>query len=234
VKIFQKIGYWLFACCLPVLLVTSTICWEVNELRLYEYGFEKYDISQVTGLDNQQLSTVAQHLIDYFDLRTDTAQIEVNKNGTKFELYNERELIHLEDIKNLVQRDYWVQRGSLILMVLCAMLLLFIFKSGWRLPVKGLFWGSAITLGMMIILALWALFGFEQFFIIFHLISFSNQYWMLDPARDYLIRLFPEGFFYDAALLGYGVIMFEALLIGGIAWGTLRFTARRVQGKTKR
>jgi integral membrane protein (TIGR01906 family) len=233
VKIFQKIIYWLFACCLPVLLVTSTICWEINELRLYEYGFEKYGISQATGLDSQQLSRVAQHLIDYFDLRTDTAQMEVHKDGTKFKLYNERELIHLEDIQNLIQRDYWVQRGSLILMVLCALVLLFIFRSGWRLPVRGLFWGSAITVGLMIILALWALFGFEQFFIIFHLISFSNQYWMLDPARDYLIQLFPEGFFYDAALLGYGVVMFEALLIGGIAWGTLRFTAPRVQDETK-
>ena len=232
-KIIQKIIYWLFACCLPVLLVTSTICWEVNELRLYEYGFEKYEISQATGVDSQQLSAVAQHLIDYFDLRTDTAQIEVNKDGTKFKLYNERELIHLEDIKNLVQRDYWVQRGSLILMVLCALLLLFIFRSGWRLPVRGLFWGGAVTVGLMIILGLWALFGFEQFFIIFHLISFSNQYWMLDPARDYLIRLFPEGFFYDAALLGYGVVMFEALLIGGIAWGALRLKARSVQGETK-
>jgi integral membrane protein (TIGR01906 family) len=233
VKIIQKIIYWIFACCLPVLLVTSTICWEINELRLYEYGFEKYEISQATGVDSQQLSAVAQHLIDYFDLRTDTAQIEVNKDGTKFKLYNERELIHLEDIKNLVQRDYWVHRGSLILMVLCALLLLFIFRSGWRLPVRGLFWGGAVTVGLMIILGLWALFGFEQFFIIFHLISFSNQYWMLDPARDYLIRLFPEGFFYDAALLGYGVVMFEALLIGGIAWCTLRFTAPRVPGKTK-
>ena len=232
-KIFRRIIYWLFACCLPVLLVTSTICWEINELRLYEYGFEKYEISQVTGLDSQQLSTVAQHLIDYFDLRTDTAQIEVNKNGTKFKLYNERELIHLEDIKNLVQRDYWVQRAVLLLMFICALALYFGFHSGWRMLIRDLLWGSLITVGLMIILALWALFGFEQFFILFHLISFSNQYWMLDPARDYLIRLFPEGFFYDAALLGYGVVMFEALLIGGIAWGTLRLTARRVQGETK-
>jgi integral membrane protein (TIGR01906 family) len=233
VNIIQKIIYWLFACCLPVLLVTSTICWEVNELRLYEYGFEKYEISQVTGLDRQQLSTVAQHLIDYFDLRTDTAQIEVNKGGTEFKLYNERELIHLEDIKNLIQRDYWVQRAVLLLMFVCALALYFGFHSGWQMLIRGLLWGSLITVGLMIILALWALFGFEQFFILFHLISFSNQYWMLDPARDYLIRLFPEGFFYDAALLGYGAVMFEALFIGGIAWGTLRFTARRVQGETK-
>jgi integral membrane protein (TIGR01906 family) len=225
----KKIIYWLFVCCLPVLLVTGTICWEVNELRLYEYGFNKYEISQATGLDSQQLRTVAQHLIDYFDLRTNTAQITVDKGGEKLELFNDRELIHLEDVKKLIQRDYWVQRGVLLLMAVCALALFFGFKSGWRMPVRGLFWGSSVTVGLMIVLALWAFFGFERFFILFHLVSFSNQYWILDPARDYLIRLFPEGFFYDAALLGYGVVFFEALLIGGIAFGVLRLRGRKTQ-----
>ena len=228
-NVIQKIIYWLFACCLPVLLFASTICWEVNELRLYEYGFDKYEISEATGLDSQQLSAVAQHLIDYFDLRMDTAQIEVNKDGTKFNLFNERELIHLKDVRDLIQRDYWVQRVAFLLAVVCALALFFGFKSGWRTLVRGLFWGSAITLALMIVLALWAIFGFERFFILFHLVSFSNQYWILDPARDYLIRLFPEGFFYDAVLLGYGIIILEALIIGGITWGVLRLAGRKIQ-----
>jgi integral membrane protein (TIGR01906 family) len=227
VKVIQKIIYWLFVCCLPVLLITTAICWEVNEIRLYQYGFDKYKISQDTGIDSQQLTGVARHLIDYFDLKTDSAQVEVNRDSTKFNLFNERELIHLEDVRDLVQRDYWVQGGSFLLMAVCAVVLFFGFKSGWRPLVKGLFWGSVITLGLMIILALWALFGFERFFILFHLVSFSNQYWMLDPTRDYLIRLFPEGFFYDAALLGYGVIILEALLIGGSVWGALRLKGRK-------
>jgi len=218
-KVIQKILYWVFACCLPVLLVTSTIAWEVNEIRLYEYGFNKYEISQATALDNQQLRMVAQRLIDYFDLRTDTAQIEVNRAGQKLDLFNERELVHLQDVRDLIQRDYWVQRGVALLMIVCVLVLLFGLKSGWRVPVRGLFWGSVITLGLMIVLAVWATFGFERFFILFHLISFSNQFWMLDPAHDYLIRLFPEGFFFDAAMLGYGVIILEALFIGGITWG---------------
>ena len=228
-KVLQKMVYWLFACCLPALLVTSTICWEVNELRLYEYGFDKYEISRATGLDSQQLRAVAQHLIDYFDLRTDSVQIEVNKDGTKLQLFNEREIIHLKDVRNLIQRDYWVQRGVFILAVALALVLFFGFKSGWRMPVRGLFWGGVITLGLMTVLALWAFFGFEQFFILFHLVSFSNQYWMLDPARDYLIRLFPEGFFYDAAVLGYGIVMFAALLISGISWGALRLAGRKTR-----
>jgi integral membrane protein (TIGR01906 family) len=230
VKVIQKIIYWLFACCLPVMFITSTICWEVNEVRLYEYGFDKYEISQATGLDSQQLRTVAEHLIDYFDLRINSVQIEVNKDGTKFNLFNERELIHLEDVRNLIQRDYWVLGVVFLLAVVCALMLFFGFRSGWRTLVRGLFWGSAITVGLMLILALWAFFGFERFFVLFHLVSFSNQYWMLDPARDYLIRLFPEGFFYDAALLGYGIVIIEGLLVGGIAWGVLKLTDGKTQG----
>jgi integral membrane protein (TIGR01906 family) len=216
-------------CCLPVLLITSTICWEVNTLRLYEYGFGKYEISQDTGIDRIQLRNVAQHLIDYFNLRADTAQITVVKGDEAFNLFNERELIHLEDVRSLIQLDYWVKRGAFLLMVICALALFFGLRAGWRILVRGLFWGSCITMGLMVILALWAFFGFERFFILFHLASFRNEYWMLDPARDYLIRLFPEGFFYDAALFGFGAIMLEALLIGGIAFGILRWVGRETR-----
>lgn len=82
--------------------------------------------------------------------------------------------------------------------------------------------GGVITAGLMIVLAVWALIGFEQFFILFHLISFSNAFWMLNPATDYLIRLFPEGFFYDAAALGFGSIILEAFLIIGAILAILK------------
>jgi integral membrane protein (TIGR01906 family) len=226
VKIIRNIIYWLFVCCLPLLLITSTICCEVNGLGLYEYGFDKYEISQDTGIDNIQLRSVAQHLIDYFNLRADTAQITVVRGDEEFNLFNERELIHLSDVRKLIQLDYWVQRASFLLMVICALALFFGLRVGWRILLGGLFWGSFITMGLMVILALWAFFGFERLFILFHLVSFTNEYWMLDPARDYLIRLFPEGFFYDAALFGFGAIMLEALLIGGIAFGILRLAGR--------
>ena len=226
-KIIQNIIYWLFVCCLPVLLITSTICLEVNELSLYEYGFDKYEISQDTGIDKIQLRSVAQHLIDYFNLRTDTVQITVVKGDEEFNLFNEREVIHLGDVRGLIQLDYWVQRGAFLLMVICALALFFGLRVGWRMLVRGLFWGSFITVGLMGALALWALFGFERLFTLFHLVSFTNEYWILDPARDYLIRLFPGGFFYDAALFGFGAIILEALLIGGIAFGILRLRGWR-------
>jgi integral membrane protein (TIGR01906 family) len=210
-----------------VLLLTSAICWEVNELRLYEYGFGKYEISQATGIDKLELKRVARHLVDYFNLKVNTAQIVVGKRGEEFNLFNERELVHLQDVRSLIQLDYLVQRGALLLLITCVLVLLFGFRVGWRMLVKGLSWGSLITVGLMVVLALWAFFGFEKLFILFHLVSFPNEYWMLDPAKDYLIKLFPEGFFYDAALLGFGAVILEALLLGGIALGILKLKAEK-------
>lgn len=232
-KIARNIIFWFGVCCVPVLLFTSTICWEVNALRLYEYGFDKYEISQAAGIDRLQLKSVAQHLIDYFNLKVNTAQIVVGKRGGEFNLFNERELVHLEDVRSLIQLDYWVQRGALLLLIICVLVLFFGFKAGWRIVVKGLFRGSLVTVGLMTVLALWALFGFERFFLLFHLVSFSNEYWMLDPAKDYLIRLFPEGFFYDAAMFGFGAIVLEALLIGGIAFVVLKVIGcEKISGST--
>ncbi len=221
-KIIRGIVYWLFACCVPVLLFTSTIRGEVNSINLYEYGFDKYGISQDTGIDSIQLRNVAKQLIDYFDLRTDTPQIIVVRAGEKFRLFNDRELIHLQDVRDLIQLDYRVQIGALFLIILLALILFFVFRVQWRVFLKGIFWGGVITAGLMIVLAVWALIGFEQFFILFHLISFSNAFWMLNPATDYLIRLFPEGFFYDAAALGFGSIILEAFLIIGAILAILK------------
>lgn len=221
-KIFQSVIYWLFVFCLPVVLITGTLCCEVNKLRLYEYGFDKYEISDATGIDKVELSKVAQHLIDYFSLRADEAQITVIKGGQEFDLFNERELVHLKDVRDLIQLDYWVKGGSLLVIITCILLLFFICRVGWRIIVKGLLWGSIVTLCLVVGLAFWALFGFERFFLLFHVVSFSNEYWMLNPATDYLIKLFPEGFFYDAAMFGFGAVILEALLLGGVAFVILK------------
>ncbi|HEX75921.1 MAG TPA: TIGR01906 family membrane protein [Dehalococcoidia bacterium] len=226
-EIARTVAYWIFVSCLPVLVITSNICWGVSEIRLYEYGFDKYRISQATGIDELELKRIAQHLIDYFNSKVDSAQVAVVKGGEEFDLFNERELVHLQDVKSLIQLDYWVQRGFLAFIVICGFVLLLWLGSRWWILVRGLFWGSLATLALMVVLALWAIFGFEQLFLLFHLVSFSNEFWILNPAKDYLIMLFPESFFYDVALFGFGAMILEALLVGGIAFGTLRLVGWR-------
>jgi len=222
-----KIAYWLFIICLPVLLLTSTVRLGMTSTRIYEYGFDKYYVSQVTGLDRAQLSGIAKRLVDYFNSKVETPQIEVVKDGEEFELFHDYELIHLQDVKGLVRIDHRVQAASLAYIIIYALLFLLWRKGRWQDLAKGVRWGSALTLILIAVLGIASIFSFEQLFIQFHLISFSNPYWMLDPSKDYLIMLFPEPFWQDIALFGGGAIVAGAFILGGIAWAVPFICQRR-------
>jgi len=228
-KATRTILFLMLVICLPFLIITTVLRWEINDIRLYQNGFEKYGISVVTGIDEQQLEGVAQHLIKYFNLKVDTAQYTVIREGQQFTMFNEKEIIHLEDVRNLIQLDYRIQLLVLLVMITCALVLLLGLKEKWFALIKSLFWGSIITLSLMIFLAFWAIIGFERLFILFHVVSFSNKLWILDPSKDYLIMMFPGGFFYDMALLGFGAVILVSLIIGAASFGTMRISDAQKQ-----
>lgn len=238
-KVTKAAAYWLFIICFFLLLLTSTIRLGVNSMHIYEYGFDKYGISQVTGIDETQLSEVAKRLINYFNSRTETPQITVvNKYEEQFELFHDYELIHLKDVKGLFQLVIRVWVASLAYIIIYVLLpsltvilrersnrrislrtgFLLWEKGRWQDLAKGIRRGCALTLVFIAILGIVSIFGFEQLFIQFHQLVFTNPYWLLDPSKDYLIMLFPGGFWQDIALLGGGSIAAEALLLGGVAW----------------
>ena len=61
-------------------------------------------------------------------------------------------------------------------------------------------WGGAVTLISVFLVGLAAVASFEQLFLLFHRLSFANDLWMLDPRTDYLLILFPAGFWFDATM----------------------------------
>ena len=73
--------------------------------------------------------------------------------------------------------------------------------------------GGILTLLIFGALAIGSLFGFDKLFIYFHEISFNNDFWILDPRTDYLIAMFPQGFFFDTTMLiGFLIILFAILV----------------------
>jgi len=54
---------------------------------------------------------------------------------------------------------------------------------------------------------------------------------MLDPSRDYLIMLFPEGFWYDAVILFGLITAGVAGTLCGVAGGYLWATRRRAKSQ---
>jgi len=221
-KVLNIAAKWLFILCLPILLLTVSISWGVNSHRLYKYGFEKYDISQTTGIAEAELGEAANGLISYFNSGEEDISLTVIKDGEPFELFNQREAAHLRDVKGLVRLDYWLLLGTLIYALSYAGVSLFWRRRKyWRRLAWGVVGGSGIALALMLALGLGTLLNFDQLFWQFHLISFANELWQLDPIRDYLIMLFPRGFWYDAAIFCAGITAGLAIILGGAAGGYL-------------
>ena len=229
-KIIKIVVYWLFVICFPLLLLTSTIRCGTNNIHIYEYGFDKYNISQVTGINRAQLSGVAERLIDYFNSRVETPQIKViNKHGEEFELFQENEqnceLTHLADVKRLFRFGYLIQEIVLAYVVIYALLFLLWWRGRWQDLARGIRRGCALTLVLIAVLGIASIFiNFEQLFIQFHQFTFHNLCWM---STGYLPMLFPEAFWQDIAFFGAGTIAAAALLIGGIAWAVPFIHQRR-------
>jgi integral membrane protein (TIGR01906 family) len=221
---------WLFILCLPALLLTASLGWAVNSHWLYKYGFEKYDIGQATGLADSELEKAATGLISYFNSGDEYISLTVIKDGEPFELFNQREIIHLKDVKGLIWLDYWVLLGTLVYVLAYAGVCIFWRKRRyWRRLAWGVVGGGGFTLAFMLALGLGILFGFSQLFWQFHVFFFTNEFWLLDPTRDYLKMLFPDGFFYDAALfcaLGSAGL---AIILGGVSGRYLWKTRRQAK-----
>ncbi|MEE8469909.1 MAG: TIGR01906 family membrane protein [Dehalococcoidia bacterium] len=211
----------LFVICIPTFLITTDLRFAVNDIRLYEYGFNKYQVSAVPGLNlnMEELLDVADQLIDYFNSDEEFLDID---------LFNEREVAHMKDVKGLVQLAYFLQLASMAYIVVFVAIN-FALKRGafWRGLARRLVWGSGATIGLLAALGLWAATGFETLFLLFHLASFSNDLWQLSPG-DNLLLMFPQEFFNDATLFVAGAAIAEAIIIAGIAWGipALRGKAR--------
>ena len=219
-RIIRIAAKWLFIICLPILLLTASVGWAVNSLWLYKYGFDEYGVSQTTGLAQSELDRAATGLIDYFNSDDETINLTVVKDGESFTLFNEREAAHLRDVKGLIWLVYWVLLGTLIYALGYVGLSLFLWKDRRRLA-WGLVGGSCLTLALMLALGLGALFNFNWLFRQFHLISFANELWLLDPTRDYLIMLFPSGFWFDAFLFCALAAVVGAVVLGAVGGGYL-------------
>ncbi len=202
-RVIGNIAKWLFIFSLPALLISAAINFEFNSLWLHRNGFEKYNVSEATGLDKAELEKAAAGLIGYFNSGDEYISLTVVKDGEPLELFNQREVAHLKDVKALMQLNLRLLVGTAAYVGVYAGISLFWRRKRYR---RQLAWatviGSSITLGMIIALGAGSmLLDFNELFTRFHLVAFTNELWMLDPATDYLIMLFPEGFWYDSAVL---------------------------------
>jgi len=206
-KIFANI---LFVLSIPIFLITTNTRLLINSPFVYSMEFNQMDISSKTNIEKQELLSISQQIRSYFNNNQDYLNIETFINGIKQPLFNDREISHMFDVKQLVKTTYSTQfiTGFFLALMFA---IDFIFRK--RTLKRNIFWGSIITIGGIIFFGIGILFSFNQIFILFHQLSFTNDLWILDPSKDYLIKIFNPKFFYDSTIYIALATIVESLII---------------------
>lgn len=179
----------------PLLLMMTSIRILLNPFFLdYEYNLpnfpaDEFGFSKADRLHWGKLS------LDYLN---NSAGLEFLAD-LKFEdgdpIYNERELSHMLDVKNLVQL-------MIKIMLPMAGFLVLAWVLAWRLGWIPQFWksisqGGWLTLGLIGLVLIGTVINFDAIFTTFHRLFFTGNTWLF-YFDDTLIRLFPEKLWSDA------------------------------------
>lgn len=211
-KILIIITRLIFILCLPALLISCSIAAGFNSQWLYEYGFNKYNVSESTGISEANLHLIAAEMIRYFNSSDEYVQIDIVSNSGSFKLFTQEEQLHFKDVKGLVSLDYLILWITLAYLICYSLICLFGRRSQrLKMLMVNIFWGSALCIVLLAIIGVAALINFDWLFLHFHYLVFTNQYW---SAEGYMLLLFPGGFWSDAALFCIVLILFMAFVLG--------------------
>ncbi|MDA1258332.1 MAG: TIGR01906 family membrane protein [Chloroflexi bacterium] len=224
----------LVAVSLPLFFISWNVRVLTNSQTFYEWGFDNYNVERRTGLEGTELNSAAAQIIDYFNNDEELLDVRVNFQGTEFELFNQREIIHMRDVKELMNAVFlvgWVTSVLLVVLIVTGF-----FTVGRRfLPLlrSGIIWSTIGGLVIAAFVGLASLIDFNTTFRIFHEISFRNDFWMLSPSQSMLLRMFPQGFWLIATMILVVVSAIElGVVYGGATWGLRRFGRSGTRGRT--
>ncbi len=196
-----RVSSILFMIAVPIFLITGSISWAFNSPGLYQGGFQRYQVSRVTGISDTALLRIGKELRGYLNSRGKPLAVRARVYGEDREIFNPREVGHMRDVKRLVWVVYVAAAVSAVYLLGFTAGVLTLgrhrFPAQW---VRLCLWGGGVTLVVMVVFGLFATLGFDSLFLKFHQLSFANDLWQLDPRHDYLVMLFPQQFWFDASL----------------------------------
>ena len=215
-SVIQKI---LFNAALFLAILLSNALIIINTDSFYEFEFNKNNTSLKTGINHNDLFIVVDNIQDFFNEKSnEKIQMTTYINGIEKNLFNSKEIRHMIDVKNLILNiklfNYLLWTTVIVILLIKISLSKDKILNTFRIIAKSYFiYSVSILISALILLAL----SFRWIFYFFHIISFNNNLWILDPRTDYLIKIFEEVFFMDAAILigiltlSYSIIIFLSL-----------------------
>ena len=218
-----------------VLLITSfqIVIYGDPSYKFYEKEYEKYQVTASLHMSMEDVMEVTDHMMDYLIGKEENLSIVTNVDGCEQDFFNEQDRFHMREVRDIFAGGLRLRTAALVAAAV-SLLILYMCRADVK---KILPQTYQVAVGIVLIptagIGIAAAIDFNSVFVQFHNIFFDNDLWLFDPAEDFMIRMLPEGLFYDMAFrvgsLFAGILVILFLLSLYMRW---RENSRKVKEKT--
>lgn len=201
-KIIQKITTILTTLAVPVVLSLAVVRLLLTpaflqlEYRMPYFPPDTYGFNDAKRLHYAELSR--QYLVNHADIDF-LGDLTFPEGGA---LFKERELSHMEDVKQVLRGVFQVFWGGVVVLAFSAF---WARRQGdWSKYRQAISQGGWLTVGLLLSILVFSVLSFDALFVAFHRVFFEGDTWLFKYS-DTLIRLFPMRFWQDV-FIAFGVL----------------------------
>ena len=179
----KKILNMIILISLAMFIISGSVILGLKCKSIYYNDISKLNISSMSGLSEDEIKLNYDYLIDY----------NLNDFVGEFKLptikFSNDGKIHFEEVRNIFQ---FIKKLFYISFVISLVGIIFNIKNR---SIKFLKYSSIMTILLPIITLIPVMINFNYFFIKFHQVVFSNNYWIFDADIDPVIEILPQEVF---------------------------------------
>lgn len=184
-----------------ICLITGFEIATYGNYGFYEKEYEKYQVTEALDMEMDDVMIVTKYMMSYLKGKEETLSIESTIEGKQQDFFNEQDRFHMGEVQNLFLKGILLRRIAMVILVAAFMLLRWQDKEEWKGRLAKVYeWTLGVTVLMFGVLGIAISMNFSRCFTIFHEIFFDNDLWLFDARTDYMIRMLPEGFFFDMVI----------------------------------
>ncbi len=165
-------------------------------MNFYKKEYAKLEVHKTIGISEVELTKVTNVLLDYIKDKNDSLDVEASISGVNRKVFNEKEILHMVDVKNLYKGIIDTRLVLIGLTFISLLIYKVINKKINFESIYNIFKNTFISIILFIgSLGIYAYTSFDEFWLNFHYLFFTNDLFLLDPSKDILIQMVPSEFF---------------------------------------
>ncbi len=208
-----------------ILLISGFQAAMYADFGVYEREYTKYQVLRELDMEMEDAMYVTREMMAYLKGDRERLSVVTTVEGTEQDFFNEQDRLHMDDVQGLFLGGLALRRGAFaVLAAALVFLAAACRKEMWRTLARSFQAVLGILAALILFLGIAMARNFNAVFTKFHEIFFDNDLWIFDPAEDYMIRMLPEGLFFDMVIRIGGIFLagLAVLLILSIVLYTVR------------